>query len=392
MAEGILQNDTSAPPKVLLIDDDASLLEFYQDALAPLGYNLETAADGDEAAQLIGSKKYDVVVSDIVMPGLDGLALLKVVRNTYLDIPVILVTGTPSAETAIRAMEFGALRYLTKPFAAADLRRVVAYAACVNKMAGHKREALRLVSGLEGFASDRAGLEVSFERALASVTMHYQPIVSWSKKSVFGYEALARTRDVSLSTPLQLIETAERLGRLVELGRHLRRVVAGTLDDIPRDTNVFVNVHPRDLEDEDLLSPKSPLATNARRIVLEITERASLDAYPEAPGRLALLRGLGYRIAIDDVGAGHAGLATFTRLEPQIAKLDMALVRGIDSSPTKQKVIQSMTELCRQLDVLVISEGVETARERDALLAVGGDFLQGYLFGRPAPRLEDPTW
>ena len=172
----------------------------------------------------------------------------------------------------------------------------------------------------------------------------------------------------------------------------MRRVVAGTLEALPSDTNIFVNVHPRDLEDDDLLSASSPLARDARRIVLEITERASLEAFPDAPRQLSTLRNLGYRIAIDDVGAGHAGLSTFTRLEPDIAKLDMALIRDVDASTTKQAVIRSMAELFGQLGVLVITEGVETTRERDALLGAGCDFLQGFLFGRPAAQLQDPTW
>ena len=395
MPPGVIAEPSSAPeapPKVLLIDDDEELLEFYQDALTPLGYQLEVAGDGIEASYLLGSKRYDVLVSDIVMPGLDGLGLLKTVRATNLDVPVILVTGTPTADSAIQAIEYGAFRYLTKPFSAAELRRVVAYAECVSRMARHKREALKLVSGLEGFAADRAGLEATFERALETVTMAFQPIVSWSQRKVLGYEALARTADPALSTPLALIETAERLGRLRQLGRQLRQVIARSIEVLPADTQVFVNVHPRELDDEDLVSSASPLARSAGRIVLEITERASLDAFPDAPRRLAELRRLGYRIAIDDVGAGHAGLSTFTRLEPQIAKLDMALVRGIDSNPTKQKIVRSMADLCRQLGVMVITEGVETQAERDTLLAAGCDVLQGFLFGRPAPRLEDPTW
>lgn len=385
-------NDNVPQARVLLIDDDEPILEFCQDALAPFGYQVETATSGDEAAYLVGAKRYDAVVSDIVMPGLDGIGLLKAVRSTNLDVPVILVTGTPSAQTAIEALEYGAFRYLTKPFSAADLRRVVAYAVNMSRMATAKREALKVVSGLEGMAADRAGLEATFERALATTTMAYQPIVSWSRREIFGYEALARTGDPSLSTPLALIDAAERLGRLVQLGRHLRQVVVATLDVVPASASVFVNVHPRDLEDDDLLSPASPLARSAGRIVLEITERASLEAFPDAPRRLALLRDLGYRIAIDDVGAGHAGLSTFTRLEPQIAKLDMALVRGIDANPTKQKVVRSMADLCRQLGVVVITEGVETRQERDALLEAGCDILQGFLFGRPAQSFEEPTW
>jgi EAL domain-containing protein (putative c-di-GMP-specific phosphodiesterase class I)/ActR/RegA family two-component response regulator len=385
-------SEAELPASVLLVDDDQDILEYYSDVLKPKGYQVQTASDGKEAIALAKWRRYDVIVSDISMPGMDGITFLRTVRETNLDVPVILATADPRAETAIRAVEYGAFRYLTKPVGAADLRKVVEYAVCLNRMARAKREALMVVSGVNGYAGDRAGLEASFERAMSTTWMAYQPIVSWSKKNVIGYEALARTGDPTLSSPLALIETAEKVGRLVEMGRAFRAMVASTLHAIPESASVFVNVHPKDFDDEDLFSPAAPLSKSANRVVLEITERASMELVSNAQARIAQLRKMGYRIAIDDLGAGHAGLATFARLEPDVVKIDMALTRGVDTNPTKQKVIRSLTSLCQDLNMMVVIEGVETQAERDAVIGVGCDALQGFLFGFPDRAIVAPRF
>jgi EAL domain-containing protein (putative c-di-GMP-specific phosphodiesterase class I) len=123
--------------------------------------------------------------------------------------------------------------------------------------------------------------------------------------------------------------------------------------------------------------------------VLEITERASLERISDVRGRIRKLRDLGYRIAVDDLGAGYAGLSSFSQLEPDIAKLDMSLVRGIDSSPRKASIVRSMISVCKgELGTQVVCEGVETEKERDALAGLGAELLQGYLFGKPGPRFR----
>jgi len=101
---------------------------------------------------------------------------------------------------------------------------------------------------------------------------------------------------------------------------------------------------------------------------------------------------MGYRIAIDDMGAGHAGLSTFARLEPDMVKLDMGLTRAIDSRPTKQKVVRTLTSLCHELGMLVITEGVETPGERDCVVDAGCDALQGFLFGHPERSILAPRF
>jgi EAL domain-containing protein (putative c-di-GMP-specific phosphodiesterase class I) len=103
------------------------------------------------------------------------------------------------------------------------------------------------------------------------------------------------------------------------------------------------------------------------------------------------LRGLGYRIAIDDLGAGYAGLTSFAQLEPEVVKVDMSLVRGIDSSPVKQKLVRSIIALCTELGIQLVAEGIETPAERDAVVALGGDLCQGYLFAKPGRGFPTPA-
>jgi EAL domain-containing protein (putative c-di-GMP-specific phosphodiesterase class I) len=130
----------------------------------------------------------------------------------------------------------------------------------------------------------------------------------------------------------------------------------------------------------------------ADRIVLEVTERVSLDRIKDVRRRVQGLREIGFRIAVDDLGAGYAGLASFVQLEPDLVKLDMSLTRGVDKNATKQRLVSSMTQVCRDMGLLIVAEGVETAAERDTLCELGCDLLQGYFFGRPEAELRAPTW
>ncbi len=98
---------------------------------------------------------------------------------------------------------------------------------------------------------------------------------------------------------------------------------------------------------------------------------------------MSQLRELGFRIAVDDLGAGYAGLSSFALLEPDIVKLDMTLVRDVDRSSVKQKLVASMASLCRDMGLLTVAEGVETQAERDTLIHLGCDLLQGFYFARP---------
>jgi len=132
-----------------------------------------------------------------------------------------------------------------------------------------------------------------------------------------------------------------------------------------------------------LTSKSSPLASVAEKVVLEITERASLDFVPDLGEKVEALRKLGFRLAVDDLGAGYSSLSNFANLEPEFVKIDITLVRGADTSEMKRRIIRSITDLCHDMGIRVIAEGVETTAERDTVVALGCDLLQGYLLARP---------
>jgi EAL domain-containing protein (putative c-di-GMP-specific phosphodiesterase class I)/ActR/RegA family two-component response regulator len=360
-------NTTEAGTKgrVLLVDDDPSVLRSMERPLTRAGYEVQTAPDGLVGIQKLRESTFDAVVSDLSMPGMTGTDLLRAVREQDLDISFLIATGTPDVATATRAIEHGALRYLIKPLLPSDLLPIMEYAVRICRMARVKREALLLVGDAEKFVGDRAGLETRFSRALGEIWMAYQPIVSWSEKRVYAYEALLRSR-APLGNPGMMLAAAETLGRLHELGREIRGVVAGTAPDVV-EARLFVNLHTLDLNDEALMSG-------------------------DEPARLQKLRDMGYQIALDDLGAGYAGLTSLAQLQPEVVKLDMSLVRDIDKDDTKRKLVGTMVKLSRDMGMAVVVEGVETVGERDALLTLGCDLFQGYLFARPEQAFPAVAW
>ena len=368
--------------RVLVVDDEAALLEVWSEILTDAGWTVETASDGAQALGILLRSSFDTIFTDIDMPGLDGLQLLRAIRTRDLDVPVVLMTGHPRTETAIEAVEQGALRYLVKPFSAVTLTDAVESAARLHRIARLKREALAYLGGESALPGDLAGLGEAFDRGLEGLWMAYQPIVH-PDGTLFGHEALMRSDLKALPGPGPMFDAAERLGRVHDLGRAIRMRAAASIDD-PAGPSLFVNVHALELIDADLYACSAPLTPLARAVILEVTERSSFERVPELRARIKDLRGHGFRIAVDDLGSGYAGLTSFAALEPEVVKLDMALVRGVDREPIKRRLVGSMARLCRDLGILVVAEGVETPAERDLLVDLGCDLLQGYLFGRPA--------
>jgi EAL domain-containing protein (putative c-di-GMP-specific phosphodiesterase class I)/CheY-like chemotaxis protein len=373
------------PPRgrVLVVDDEEQLLRAVTRTLAKHGYHVVSAPDGLEATERLDQDSFDLVMSDIAMPGMGGIELLHRVRQRDQDVPVILMTGSPTVDTATKAIQLGVLDYLIKPFAMPDVVAAVERAVKMSRLARIKREAYEYLNRTGDWIGDLAALEVNFASAMETMWMAYQPIVCWSRREVFAYEALVRPIHPALPHPGALIGAAERLGYLHRLGRRLREMVAEGVAPVAEVGQVFVNIHGYDLEDDSLLNPASPLSRIANRVVLEITERASVSEIRDLGARIQGLRDLGFRIAVDDLGAGYAGLTSFAQLRPDIVKIDMSLVRDVDTEPTKERLVRSLTDLCREMKILAVCEGVETRAELETLLRIGCDYFQGYHFARP---------
>ena len=383
--------------RILLVDDEPTLVRSLQRTLTQEDFRVETAGSAKEALELVNDIEFDAVISDISMPGMDGLALLRELQARAPALPVILITASPEISTAMKAVEDGAFHYLTKPLDLEKLHGALDRAICLHQVAK--------IRGLSAGGVDRASLlpgavldAKSFRLALNSLWMAYQPIVDVASRRVFAYEALMRCHEPSWAHPGMILDAAERFGELERLGRRTRELAAVTVREAADTTGgtnksgesggssealLFVNLHSADLVDSELFAATTSLGRIAHRVVLEITERCELTAVPELENRMRALRDLGYRIAVDDLGAGYSSLTSLALVEPEFVKLDMGLTRGVDSCGTRQKLIRSMTALCHDTGRLVIAEGIETIEERDALIEIGCDYLQGYLLARP---------
>lgn len=377
------------PANVLLVDDDAMVARAFARLLQRRGHQVSIAGTAEEATGLLAAQFFDVVVSDIMMPGGGGIAMLRAVRAFDPDMPVILMTGAPTVESAMQAVDSGALKYLMKPLVSGSLETAVEGAASIYRLSRRRREALATSERTE---SSRTALGRDFAGALDQLWMAYQPIVSWSEQRLFGFEALVRTSAPDFPNPGVFLAAGEKLKLLNTLGQRIRATVATTLSQNPGTTAAFVNLHCQDLDDEALYSPEAPLSAHASRVVLEMSERESMDDVGDLRGRIARLRALGFRIAIDDLGAGYAGFNAIAQVEPDIVKIDMSLVRGVAVERTKRKLIASIVTVCRDLGIQVVAEGIETVTERDALIELGCDLLQGYLLGKPQRSFEAVTW
>ncbi|MCA9518552.1 MAG: EAL domain-containing protein, partial [Myxococcales bacterium] len=359
---------SSARGRVLVVDDSRATLTLISSMLRSWGYEAVAVEDPLDALALFeaGEAPFDTVLTDIQMPSMSGVELLRRVRERDRDVPIVLLTGTPSLDSAIQGIEFGAFRYLTKPLDLAKFRETIERAVGLARLSRFEREA-SVVARREAIEVADDGLSARFSRALGTLWLAFQPILGHDGRP-YGYEALMRPDDPKFPNPGTLLEAAEQLGRLHELGRLIRAKAAAVMSAHPDRGALFVNLHPLDLLDDELYSADAPLAAISDRVVLEITERAGLTGVDDVRGRLHDLRALGYRVAIDDLGNGHSGLTNFTLLEPDFVKIDMSLVRDIDKSRVKRRIVRSMTDLCRDLRIAVVAEGVETAAERDVLV------------------------
>jgi EAL domain-containing protein (putative c-di-GMP-specific phosphodiesterase class I) len=207
-----------------------------------------------------------------------------------------------------------------------------------------------------------------------------QPIVSATTGDVVAQEGLSRF-DSDL-TPAQWFDAAARAGLCAELELAAARTVLAALDDgVPA---VCVNLSPATVITGDLAGLLADV--DPARVVVEITEHQQVADYDALRQALAPWRARGLRLAVDDAGAGYASLQHVLMCAPDLVKLDMALVRGVDGDPVRRALVAAVLQFAAAAGIEVVAEGVETEAERDALVELGVPLLQGFFLGRPADR------
>ena len=378
--------------RLLLVDDDDDVRRASARVFRMRGLQVTEASSGREALERLESESFDAIVSDISMPGMDGIRLLQEIRRRDPHVQVILISGVPTLATAISALDHGAFKYMHKPVDPFVLIENIRRAGSISRLAREEALSAKPAAAVAPEPEDLPRLEARFANALSSATLLYQPIVDSKSGSVSGFEALLRSDDAALADTAAFVHAGARLGRLRELGRLVRSMALRESRELEGSSLLFLNIHPTDLMDPLLVDWGGELRAMSRRVVLELSERDALRDVPQASLRVEGLRKMGFRIAVDNVGAGDSGMSSFSHLEPDFLKLDSCIVRDIHENDAKRRVASAIIGLARELSMIVVAEGVETVEESQTLRDLGCDLLQGFLFARPGPAFPTITW
>lgn len=229
------------------------------------------------------------------------------------------------------------------------------------------------------------------------VSTVYQPVVDLQDRRVLGYEALTRVDPRHFHTPDLLFKAAHENRALWRLERLTRR---NALENLPRLRDgqlLFLNIEPDSILDPELCGADfrqdlRRVGLCPARVVLEVTEHVAVTDFAAAREALRRFRSVGFRLAMDDVGSGYAGLRAIAELSPDFLKADMALVRDMHRHAIKRELITTIRRFTERTCSTLVAEGVERPEELQALAAAGVRCAQGYLLARPAAVPQEPDW
>ncbi len=222
-------------------------------------------------------------------------------------------------------------------------------------------------------------------------TYALQPIVDCQQDSVIGYEIFCRPSDDHFSNAAALFTTAERAGRIVELGRVIRLEFAKAVNEAPKNSYLFINIHPFELYDNELLTENPQLKQYAPRIVFEVTDTSAIRNVKRAKQSVQQLREMGFRIALDELGPEYGSLNKLLQIEPDFVKFNISLLEDVTPSSRAGRLVTHFFDCARSERISVIIAGVETEQQRKTAMSFGGRFLQGYLFARPCSQFKPVT-
>ena len=399
----------SSPATLLIVDDEPQVRKLLETLLQHEGYQTLTASSGEEALQLVAQQPPDLILLDIMMPGMDGYEVASQLKGnaTTANIPIIMLTALSESEARVSGLETGAEEFLSKPVEHIELwlrvRNLLRLKAHGDQLKTHN---LMLQQQLQDQTHEtvhdlaREALENDLRLAVerSDFTLHYQPKVELASGAVCALEALLRwdRPGHGAVSPAVFVPLLETLGLIVPVGRWVidnvcRQIAAWQRSDIGA-VEVSVNVSGHQLIEGDLIADiaaslaKSGVA--AHWLEVELTESSLMENTQHTIASLQRLRAMGVKISIDDFGTGYSSLAYLRRFPIDTLKIDIAFIREVTSNPQDAAITRTIIELAHSLELRVVAEGVESQAQLAFLKAAGCDQIQGYLFSRPLPMQE----
>lgn len=240
--------------------------------------------------------------------------------------------------------------------------------------------------------ADRVALEQRLQRVLGRgcLKVVLQPIVDLPSLRLAGVEALARFPVEPLRTPDVWFAEARAAHQGVALQLEAAACALAAMAVLPGDAFLAVNLDGEALASEEVTAALG--AADTHRVVVELTEHVEIDDYPGLRRSLSELRAAGARLAIDDTGAGYSSFTHILQLAPELIKLDLGIVRGIDHDPVRRSLVTAVVAFARETGSRVVAEGIETEAELAMLRHLEVDLGQGFGLARPMTPAELVTW
>ncbi|WP_438868627.1 EAL domain-containing response regulator [Pseudomonas sp. L1(2025)] len=399
----------SSPATLLIVDDEPQVRKLLETLLQHEGYQTLTASSGEEALLLVAQQPPDLILLDIMMPGMDGYDVASQLKGNAAtaNIPIIMLTALSESEARISGLQTGAEEFLSKPVEHIELwlrvRNLLRLKAHGDQLKTHglmlelqlQNQTRETVHDLTREALEN-DLRLAVERS--DFTLHYQPKVELASGAVCALEALLRwdRPGHGAVSPAVFVPLLETLGLIVPVGRWVidnvcRQIAAWQRSDIGA-VEVSVNVSGHQLIEGDLIADiAASLAKTgvaAHWLEVELTESSLMENTQHTIASLQRLRAMGVKISIDDFGTGYSSLAYLRRFPIDTLKIDIAFIREVTSNPQDAAITRTIIELAHSLELRVVAEGVESQAQLAFLKAAGCDQIQGYLFSRPLPMQE----
>jgi EAL domain-containing protein (putative c-di-GMP-specific phosphodiesterase class I)/ActR/RegA family two-component response regulator len=383
--------------RILVVDDLDANVELLKRMLRHAGAaQVRGLTDPRQVVEVCLEWEPDLVLLDLHMPEMEGVEVLHAMRHSLPSdafVPVLMLTadGTPGAKEL--ALAAGAKDFLTKPIdrteALLRVQNLLETRSLYTRSQTQRRELQatldrKLEAEQRAIAQQRAWRAELIEALAGGVlTMVFQPVVDLHDSDVVGVEALARFAGTPTRSPKEWFSQAADVSMDLELELHAVAEALTHIDLLAAHQFMSVNVSPAtattaELRDLLAVAPGS-------RIVLELTEHVPVTDYEALWPAFDELRAQGVRIAVDDAGAGYAGLQHILRLRPDVVKLDHDLTRDINADPARRALASAMTSFAWEIGAALVAEGIETEAELEALRRIGVPWGQGYHLATPGP-------
>jgi EAL domain-containing protein (putative c-di-GMP-specific phosphodiesterase class I)/CheY-like chemotaxis protein len=372
--------------RILVVEGEKTVSQLLLVVLETHGYRVDVVTDGHRALERANSGP-DLILLDTSLPDYDGFEvchLLKTDLHTK-HIPIIIISGRHQNGDRIESFHLGADDFLTTPFEPEELfARVQAVLRRSQMNFNHSNEDspafYETINEMRRIINEE------------SIVPFFQPIYLLNPLSLFGLEVLSRPQNsVMFSNPEALFKAALRFGFYYELEMIVWRKAVEIAQRNFKDEHLFLNCSPHLIESGNLSDVKrmfGDFTRNNGRVFLELNERSAIHEYDIFLKCLADYRWGGFKIAIDDVGAGYASLDFIVQTKPEVVKIDRKIVTGLGEDTFKRSMVKLIVAFCKENGIICIAEGIETKMDLENLLNLGVTAGQGYYLHRPTGHVD----